>query len=278
VREEMKRENKTKFSKTYFFNQLEGGLTMKSLAIFLGVIFLIASGVQARERGYLYVFVEWDGPAESIAGIAALYDASSGLPTSENLVCVRELQENGSVCHLGSFPYGIYWVVVEAEGFDTGFTRVDLDEEGEDCFVYLNELEVAGIVSANGGRVETESVVIEVPAGVSQNGMVISVDEIGDDPEDRCTRPQGALACLRVESSIENFAKSVKLTISYPGDTRDVVVVTRETLSDVWTEIGGIVGDNTITVEVTHFSYFAVVPSGLTLQESTWGSVKEMFK
>jgi hypothetical protein len=269
----MKRENKTKFSKTYFFNQLEGGLTMKSLVVFLGVILLIASVAQAREEtGYVILHIYYDAPIGEVTGVASVYS----YPDGKVPIVVRELQEAGNVCHLGSFPLNTsYVVVVEVPGFALAIKQIRITGEEVYPKIYMEEAEISGTVSAQGGKVETEEATIEVPAGVSNNGMEISVEKI----EEGNLLPEDSVSCVRLESSVENFAKPVKVTLSYPAGTSNVSVVTRESLSDVWTNIGGIVGsNNTITVEVTHFSYFAVVTGPVSLQESTWGSVKEMFK
>ena len=214
-----------------------------------------------RSKGRLYVWVnnqlifdEADPFAGEYAqmglytdGVEAAYNHFTGFDVSGNLP-VRDKNQS-------------------ADGEDAGNenTQGSNGSESEQTNVTKADKAESDVSPQEGGQVELPGrIKVAIPQGalLSAGKVSISIAESGSLPSNSDGKALGSVYAL-TNSSGSRFEKPVQLTLAYDGDEllpgmQPAVYYYNETQKR-WIYIGGIVNDDgTITVEVNHFTSFAV--------------------
>jgi hypothetical protein len=170
---------------------------------------------------------------------------------------------------------GCYRVVLSAEGYKPAVRKVCVQAgEMAKLLVVMEPTESDGVVIQDGGKVEDESgAEVEVPKGAVDRPASVAIEKV--DPA--VASEVQAVACYKLETDA-SFRKAVKVSFPVSSDVANPCIFKAEEITGPWVSIGGVVANGKISVQVDSFSYFAIGEAGLSLEEATWGSVKEMFK
>ncbi|MEG0451066.1 MAG: Ig-like domain-containing protein, partial [Lysinibacillus sp.] len=131
----------------------------------------------------------------------------------------------------------------------------------------------AGVVSLG------EKIIISIPKGTSSRELVILIEELKNTEIFLENREVLASPVFKLEKNIiENFNKFVTVTVAFNAENlksnETVALFNYDELKKSWVKIeGGIIQGNRLTVEINHFSKYAVLvvdkTTGMPIQEAT---------